>query len=173
MVMCPENVSAASRSDWIMDSDCVHTSTCLRLSLSTQTPAKGATRNVGIWPAKLTVPSSSAEPVSRYTSHDVAMRVIQVPISEMVCPPKKSLKLRCRSARQIRDVPVEAGVSVAGVSVGALGAGASGFRASRPLQDLAASLLNPHRSLFCCYCCDCFCRGKILSQFRGHTVAAA
>src|ERR1700722_10146273 len=95
-----------------MDSVCVHTSTCLRSSLSTQTPAKGATRNVGIWPAKLTVPSSSAEPVSRYTSHDVAMRVIQVPISEMVWPPKKSLKLRCRSARQMCDAPPVAGVSV-------------------------------------------------------------
>jgi hypothetical protein len=27
------------------------------------------------------------------------MRVIQVPMSEMLCPPKKSRKLRCRSAR--------------------------------------------------------------------------
>src|ERR1700691_2129838 len=94
-----------------MASVCVHTSTFLRLSRSTHTPAKGATRKVGIWPAKLTVPSSSAEPVSRYTSHDVAMRVIQVPISEMVWPPKKSLKLRCRSARHTCDVPLVARVS--------------------------------------------------------------
>src|SRR5580698_7166345 len=95
-----------------MESVCVHTSTCLRLSLSTQTPANGATRNVGIWPAKLTVPNSSAEPVSRYTSHDVAMRVIQVPISEMVWPPKNSLKLRCRSARHTCEAPLVARTSV-------------------------------------------------------------
>ena len=104
-----------------MDSVCVHTSTCRRSSLSTQTPAKGATRNVGICPAKLTVPRSSAEPVSRYTNHDVAMRVIQVPMSEMVWPPKNSLKLRCRNARQMCDAPL-----VASVSVWALWLGASG-----------------------------------------------
>ena len=98
--MWPESVSAASANDCTMASVCVHTSTCLRLSRSTQTPAKGAMRNVGICPAKLTVPSSSADFVSRYTSHAVAMRVIHVPMSEIVCPPKKSRKLRCRNARQ-------------------------------------------------------------------------
>ena len=128
MVMCPENVSAASTSDCTMASVCVHTSTCRRSSRSTQTPAKGATRNVGIWPAKLTVPSSSAERVSRYTSHDVAMRVIQVPMSEMVCPPKKSRKLRCRSARHTCDAPLEAGVSVWALGL------------ARPAPGLPASL---------------------------------
>src|ERR1700691_6147663 len=88
-----------------MASVCVHTSTFLRLSRSTHTPAKGATRKVGIWPAKLTVPSSSAEPVSRYTSHDVAMRVIQVPMSEIVWPPKNSRKLRCRNERHACAMP--------------------------------------------------------------------
>ncbi len=106
--MWPESVSAASANDCTMASVCVHTSTCRRSSRSTQTPAKGAKRNVGICPAKLTVPSSSADPVSRYTSHDVAMRVIHVPMSEMVCPPKNSLKLRCRSARHACDAPLSA-----------------------------------------------------------------
>ena len=65
MVMWWESVSAASASDCTMESVCVHTSTWRRLRRSTQTPAKGAKRKVGICPAKLTVPSSSAEPVSR------------------------------------------------------------------------------------------------------------
>jgi len=65
IVMWPESVSAASASDWNIDRLWVHTSTCCRSSRSTHTPAKGASRNVGICPAKLTVPSSSAEPVSR------------------------------------------------------------------------------------------------------------
>jgi hypothetical protein len=43
--------------------------------------------------------------VSRYTSHDVAMRVIHVPMSEIVCPPKNSRKLRCRNARQAYEMP--------------------------------------------------------------------
>ena len=47
MVMCPESVSAASASDCTMDSVCVHTSTCRRLSRSTQTPAKGRKQKRG------------------------------------------------------------------------------------------------------------------------------
>ena len=108
IVMWPESVSAASASDCTMASVCVHTSTFRRSSRSTQTPANGANRNVGICPAKLTVPSSSADPVSRYTSHAVATRVIHVPISEIVCPPKNSRKLRCRSARHVCDAPLNA-----------------------------------------------------------------
>ena len=65
MAMWCERVSAASAKDWTMESVCVQTSTWRRSRRSTQTPAKGANRNVGICPAKLTVPSSSAEPVSR------------------------------------------------------------------------------------------------------------
>ena len=65
IVMWPESVNAARVSDWIIDRVCVHTSTWRRFSRSTHTPAKGASRKVGIWPAKLTVPSKSAEPVSR------------------------------------------------------------------------------------------------------------
>ncbi len=65
MVMWPESVNAARVSDWTMERVWVQTSTWRRSSRSTHTPAKGATRKVGIWPAKLTVPSSRAEPVSR------------------------------------------------------------------------------------------------------------
>ena len=65
IVTRPESVSAARASDCTMASVCVHTRTFWRLSRSTQTPAKGARRNVGICPAKLTVPSSSADPVRR------------------------------------------------------------------------------------------------------------
>ena len=59
----------------------------------------GATRKTGIWLAKPTAPSSSPEPVRRYTSHDWATVCIHVPIREMSCPLKKSWKLRWRSAR--------------------------------------------------------------------------
>jgi len=100
----PESVSAAERATAPWPGVCVHTRTFWRLSRSTQTPAKGARRNVGICPAKLTVPSSSADPVRRYRpSHPVATSVIQVPISEMLWPPTKSWKLRWRSARHACD----------------------------------------------------------------------
>jgi len=36
------------------------------------------------------MPRRNTDPVSRYTSQLVAMRVIQVPMSETVCPLKKS-----------------------------------------------------------------------------------
>ena len=39
--------------------------------------------------------------MSRYTSQDCAILCIQVPISEISCPPKKSWKLRCLSARNV------------------------------------------------------------------------
>ena len=100
IVMRCESVSHASKSDCTMASVWVHTNTLRRSMRSTMTPASGASRNVGICPAKPTVPSSSGDLVSRYTSQDVAMRVIQVPISEMLCPPKKRRKLRWRRARQ-------------------------------------------------------------------------
>jgi hypothetical protein len=60
---------------------------------------------VGICPAKLTVPSSSADPVNRKTSQLVAIRVIQVPMSEMLWPPKKRRKFLCLSARHACDTP--------------------------------------------------------------------
>src|SRR5580658_8677349 len=102
MLMRPLSVSTASASDCSIARTCVTTSTRRRSNQSTHTPAKGATRNVGICPAKPTIPSSKAELVSLYTSQLVAIRVIHVPINEILCPVKNSRKLRCRSARQIR-----------------------------------------------------------------------
>jgi hypothetical protein len=60
---------------------------------------------VGICPANPTTPSKKAEPVSRYTSQLVASRVIHVPISEMLWPPKYKRKFRCRSDRHAREMP--------------------------------------------------------------------
>ncbi len=93
------------RIGYINVSRSVHTNTLRRSTRSTSTPASGAKRNVGICPAKPTVPSSSDDFVNRYTSHDVATRVIHVPISEMLCPPKNNRKLRCRRARQACESP--------------------------------------------------------------------
>ena len=62
-------------------------------------PPSGERRKIGICEANPTIPSSSDDPVSRYTSHDCAIVCIQVPISEINWPLKKSWKLRCRSAR--------------------------------------------------------------------------
>ena len=49
----------------------------------------------GIWPQNPTTPRSSSDPVRRYTSQFVAIRVIHVPMSEMLCPQKKRRKFRC------------------------------------------------------------------------------
>src|ERR1700752_1134908 len=68
----------------------------------------GATRNTGIWLANPTDPSSSQDPVNRFTSQDWPTVCIQVPIKEISCPLKKSWKLRCRRARPAacqRNVP--------------------------------------------------------------------
>src|SRR6202041_3629768 len=100
MLMWWLNASAASAKDCSMARACVTSKTLRRLRRSTQTPAKGANRNVGICPAKPTTPSRKAEPVRRYTSQLVARRVIQVPIKEMPCPPKYRRKFLWRSARQ-------------------------------------------------------------------------
>src|SRR5580704_728928 len=72
-----------------------------RFQRSATMPPIGASRNTGICPAKPTTPSRSDEPVKRYTSQDCATFCIQVPISEINCPLKKSWKLRCRSERTI------------------------------------------------------------------------
>ena len=84
------NVSAASATDWSMDKNWVTTRRRWRSHLSTSTPANGARIRVGICPKKPTMPSRNTEPLSRYTSQLVAMRVIQVPTSETVWPLKKS-----------------------------------------------------------------------------------
>jgi hypothetical protein len=63
------------------------------------------------------------------------MRVIQVPMSEMVCPPKKRRKLRCRSARQAWEEPL--------YTRGSDAPGSSAISA----RIVASSLLNPASSL--------------------------
>ena len=65
MVMRWARVSAARASDCTMASVWVQTRSLAAVEAVDQTPAKGARRKVGIWPAKLTVPSSRAELVSR------------------------------------------------------------------------------------------------------------
>src|SRR5579884_2531429 len=61
----------------------------------------GAAMNTGIWLANPMAPSSSDDPVSRYTSHDWATFCIHVPIREMSWPLKNSWKFRCFSARNV------------------------------------------------------------------------
>ena len=85
-----ERARAARAKDWIMDSTWVTTSTRCRSRRSTHTPAKGPRTKAGIWLIKPVRPSRKAEPVIRYTSQLVASRVIQVPTSERLCPPKNS-----------------------------------------------------------------------------------
>ncbi len=65
MVTRLESVNPASSRDCAAASAWVQSSTFLRSSRSTHTPAKGASRKVGIWPTKPTRPNSRAEPVSR------------------------------------------------------------------------------------------------------------
>jgi len=89
MVTVSESTSAASASDCSIDSTCVTTSTRWRSKRSSHTPASGGSRIEGACPAKATSPSRNAESVRRYTSHDVARRVIQEPMSEMPWPMKK------------------------------------------------------------------------------------
>src|SRR5258705_1248652 len=101
-VMVDVNTRRASASDWSIDSTCVTSRMRCRSHRSTHTPAIGASSSVGICPQKPTTPRRSTDPVSRYTSQLVATRVIHVPTSETLCPPKKRRKLRLRSARVMR-----------------------------------------------------------------------
>jgi hypothetical protein len=64
-VMRLDQARAANSADWIIASTCVTTRIRWRFQRSTQTPATGARKKVGICPAKPTIPSSRAEPVSR------------------------------------------------------------------------------------------------------------
>jgi len=87
---------------------------------STIAPAMGDKRKIGICEQKPTAPNKSDDPVSLYTSQDCATFCIQVPISEISCPLKKSWKLRCRSERNATasldcsEVGLRAAVSVLG-----------------------------------------------------------
>ena len=86
--MTPVSASAARMADWSIASTWVATRTRYRSRRSTQTPAKGASKKVGIWLAKPTTPRRTAEPVRRYTSQLIASRVTHVPISEAPWPAK-------------------------------------------------------------------------------------
>ncbi len=59
------SANAASAADCAIESTCDQTSTRWRFHRSTATPANGASKNVGICPAKPTIPRSHADPVSR------------------------------------------------------------------------------------------------------------
>lgn len=96
----PVRVSAARMNARTIEDVWVAITTCFRPWRSAVVPPRGAIRNTGICAANPTAPSRREEPVSLYTSHDWAMTCIQVPISEISCPPKKSWKLRCRKARK-------------------------------------------------------------------------
>src|SRR5258708_23169134 len=63
----------------------------------------GESTKIGIWPAKLARPNNAGEPVSRWTSQDCATDCIQVPMSEISWPAKKSWKFRCRRALRVFD----------------------------------------------------------------------
>ena len=65
MVMMPGIASNASASDWSIESTWVQTRILCLSQRSTSTPATGASSSAGICPANPTMPSSSAEPVSR------------------------------------------------------------------------------------------------------------
>ena len=101
-VITPPSVSTASATDCSIESTCVTTRIRCRFERSTRTPANGARIRVGICPQNPTTPRSNAEPVSRYTSQLVAMRVIHVPTRETLWPPKKRRKLRDARARVSR-----------------------------------------------------------------------
>jgi hypothetical protein len=51
---------------------------------------KGARRNDGMELANPTTPSSTSEPGILYTAHGRAIRCIQVPIREILCPLKNN-----------------------------------------------------------------------------------
>src|SRR5258708_10631408 len=101
-------VSVARMRARIIDAVWVAMTIRCRLTRSATMPPMGANKNTGIWLANPTAPRRNDDPVSLYTSQDCATVCIQVPISEISCPEKKSWKLRCLSARMPtdhRDVP--------------------------------------------------------------------
>ena len=98
----PEYIRPASIRAWTIDSTCVRMTRRCRSTRSTSTPAKGASTNVGIRAANPTRPSSKALWLNRQTSQATAVICIQVPISEMPWPMKKSRKFRCFSDRNNR-----------------------------------------------------------------------
>src|SRR5713226_1133722 len=114
-------------------------------------PPSGDARNTGNWLAKPTVPSSSDDPVIRYTSQDWATLCIQVPIKEMSCPLKNSWKFRWRRARQAscqREAPEAISLPFAALSgVGVLDSGTMACLddATRSLDQYNLSVPNQVR----------------------------
>ncbi len=95
----PARSSQAITSACTMASVCVKITSRWRLVRSTNTPATGARKKVGICPANPTTPNHHGDLVKSQTSHAKATCCIQVPTSEIVWPAKKRRKLRLPSAR--------------------------------------------------------------------------
>ena len=77
----PAHVTHASASDSATVAICVTISVLQRSKRSAQMPPKGARKNIAICPANPVMPSSSAEPVRRYTSQLTAICCTHMPIS--------------------------------------------------------------------------------------------
>ena len=86
----PLSVSAASVSGSTIEIDCVTMRMRRRSTRSARMPPKVAKRKTGASVANEVTPSRAAEPVRRKTSQDSATDCIQVPVSEMSWPAKKS-----------------------------------------------------------------------------------
>ncbi len=86
----PVKVRAASTAASTIEAACVAITIFRRSCRSAIAPVTGASRNTGICPQKPTVPRSTVDPVSWYTSQDCATDCIQVPINEIDCPAKNS-----------------------------------------------------------------------------------
>ena len=94
-----ESAAARTKASSI-DAICVRNHDCVpRLKRSAVIPPTGAKRNDGNLAGKSHRTQQQCRSVIRYTSHDCATLCIQVPISEISWPLKKSWKLRCRKAR--------------------------------------------------------------------------
>jgi len=84
----PAQVNQASTKACTAISDCTPISPFFLSCLSIQAPASGPTTNCGIRPQKAVMPSSAAEPVSRYTSQASATCWIHEPRMETAWPAK-------------------------------------------------------------------------------------
>ena len=90
-----------AQAELLVDKAWVMTRRRRRFHRSARTPPSGASRKVGSCPAKPTSPRRKADPVKRYTSQLVAMRVNQVPTREIPWPAKKRRKFLWRRARRV------------------------------------------------------------------------
>ena len=86
----PLSVSPASTSGKTIESVWVTRMMRWRLTRSATVPPIVANRKTGASVTNEVTPRSADDPVRRKTSHDSATDCIQVPVSEMSWPPKKS-----------------------------------------------------------------------------------